>query len=67
MNIEIQIINIGIQTLLYSKGLMIGMGESIEKINNLEHQVSNIADQLNNIFPNQMMNQMMDNDINNPI
>ena len=67
MNIGIQILNVGIQTLLYSKGLMIGMGESIEKINNLEHQVSNIADQLNNIFPNQMMNPMMDNGMNNPM
>ena len=63
MNIGIQILNVGIQTLLYSKGFMIGLGESIEKINNLEHQVSNIADQLNNIFPNQMMG----NNMNNPM
>ena len=63
MNIEIQIINIGIQTLLYSKSFMIGLCESFEKINNLEHQVSNLAFQVNNIFPNQMM----DNGMNNPM
>ena len=56
MSIGIQILNIGVQTLIYSKDFM---AESLEKINNLENQIQNIAEKLKNIFPNQMMNQGM--------